>query len=328
MINSGDYLKLILWVDNNRDSYEELFEAAHYVENELVSKNLQDDPSWGQVKYLLASEIYDVPKFHAKAAKLAREALALGIDSTWILGEIAEASGDIDEAKEWYEAASENDPSYYTKLGALETDLGLQEKWYVRGWRAGNLDCMDNLGWISEKRGLVAAAKHWWQQTAELGSEYGKENLVRLENLELDDDEFSDEELYEYLENSIDPPEPRLIRNPKHAEQNARDWMEYWGWSDARVTPDGPDGGVDVESSEAIAQVKMEGKPIGRPPLQALYGLGIHQKKTALFFSLSGYTSQAIEWADEVDMPLFAFDFQGTPRAANFAAESFETQEE
>lgn len=115
-------------------------------------------------------------------------------------------------------------------------------------------------------------------------------------------------------------PAPRLIRTAREAELVAAEWMRYWGYSDAEATPVGADSGVDVVAAGAVAQVKMEGVPTGRPTVQALLGAAVGEGKDGLFFSLAGYTAEAVVWADRVGLALYAFDLQGEPVAANAVA--------
>lgn len=114
-------------------------------------------------------------------------------------------------------------------------------------------------------------------------------------------------------------PAPRLIRTPADAEQAAAAYMRWLGHGDAHVTPAGADGGLDVVSAQAVAQVKMEGVRTSRPTVQALYGVAQAEGKRGLFFSLGGYTREAVDWANQpqVRLPLWQFDLQGTPRAMN-----------
>ena len=112
-------------------------------------------------------------------------------------------------------------------------------------------------------------------------------------------------------------PGPALIRTPHDAEECAAEWMRVLGYADATATPVGADQGIDVMSSTAIAQVKTETVPVGRPALQNLAGVAAAEGKGALFFSLSGFRATALEWADRVSMALFEFDYQGTPRPCN-----------
>ncbi|MEU5525165.1 restriction endonuclease [Streptomyces sp. NPDC047860] len=115
------------------------------------------------------------------------------------------------------------------------------------------------------------------------------------------------------------PPE-RLIREARDAELIAVEWMRYLGFDDAVATPVGADGGIDVVSTRAVAQVKMEGKPTGRPVVQQLHGVAIHEDKTGVFFSLAGYTTHARNWAQTSGIVLFRFDHQGAAEPVNAIA--------
>jgi hypothetical protein len=114
----------------------------------------------------------------------------------------------------------------------------------------------------------------------------------------------------------------RTIRSPDDAEQVAAEWMRHLGFDDARCTGAGADGGVDVRSRRAVAQVKAQLTPVGRPELQALYGVARSEGRAPLFFSLMAYTAAALAWADEVGMALFRFDHAGLVEPVNVAAEA------
>jgi len=98
--------------------------------------------------------------------------------------------------------------------------------------------------------------------------------------------------------------------------------MRHLGFDDARCTGAGTDGGVDVRSREAVAQVKAQLTPVGRPELQALYGVARSEGRQPLFFSLMSYTAAALTWADEVGMALFRFDHAGMVEPVNAPAEA------
>lgn len=101
------------------------------------------------------------------------------------------------------------------------------------------------------------------------------------------------------------------------AEKLAAQHMRTLGFPDAKVTPRGADGGIDVTSSRAIAQVKWHSAPTGRPDIQKLYGArGRRHHLKMLFFSASGYTARAVECADELEVALFTIDQNNglTPR--------------
>ena len=98
--------------------------------------------------------------------------------------------------------------------------------------------------------------------------------------------------------------------------------MRHLGFDDARCTAPGTDGGVDVRSRGAVAQVKAQLTPVGRPELQALYGIARSEGRRPLFFSLMSYTAAAQAWADEVGMALFRFDHAGMVEPVSPAAEA------
>lgn len=118
-------------------------------------------------------------------------------------------------------------------------------------------------------------------------------------------------------------PGPMRIRTPADAEEAAARWIRYWGVDDALVTSAGADGGKDVDSREVVAQVKAHANPIGRPDIQNLYGVARAEGKTPLFFSLSDYTRQALDWADRVGVALFLFDLEAVPEPVNLTARRF-----
>lgn len=115
-------------------------------------------------------------------------------------------------------------------------------------------------------------------------------------------------------------PSPRLIRTAREGEEVAADWLAYLDGLPAELTPVGADSGVDAYTAQSVAQVKMEAVPTGRPAIQMLFGVAMAAKKRPVFFSLAGYTVQAVGWADEVKMPLLQFDLQGVPTPVNAVA--------
>ncbi|MFC9767620.1 restriction endonuclease [Rhodococcus jostii] len=108
------------------------------------------------------------------------------------------------------------------------------------------------------------------------------------------------------------------ITTPEAAERNAAARMRELGYADARVTGRGADGGVDVVSDRAVAQVKQESYQTGRPALQRLYGArGEDRSRDLLFFSAAGYSRQAVAYAGTVGIALFTYDVLGRIAAAN-----------
>ena len=105
----------------------------------------------------------------------------------------------------------------------------------------------------------------------------------------------------------------------KDAEKLARDYMRTIGFADARLTPPGPDGGIDVVSIEAVAQVKWHVAQIGSPELQALFGIAALQGKAALFFAKK-YSAEALKWGTKSKMALFRFKPSGEIEAVSSEA--------
>lgn len=91
----------------------------------------------------------------------------------------------------------------------------------------------------------------------------------------------------------------------REAEKAALAWMRRNEFVGAKLTPRGADGGIDVISETAVAQVKAEATSTGRPAVQRIHGVAANQGRKSLFFSTAGYTIQATEWADEAGVSLF-----------------------
>ncbi len=149
----------------------------------------------------------------------------------------------------------------------------------------------------------------------------GQRALQERERERIEDRKRAEQRRKEALAASRGPrPSPSLIRSYRDAEEAAASWMRWLGWGDAKLTPTGPDGGIDVIASHAVAQVKAHVSPIGRPEIQQLYGVAVSMSRAPLFFSSGGYTPDAIAWASGVSMAIFRFDLQGEPEPINEVA--------
>lgn len=99
-----------------------------------------------------------------------------------------------------------------------------------------------------------------------------------------------------------------VVANWQDAERSAALWMRTNGHPDARLTPAGPDGGVDVVASRALAQVKFTGSPVGPRFVEQLAGTALraqYRGRTALFFSAAGYTAPALRAGQELGVQLY-----------------------
>ena len=101
---------------------------------------------------------------------------------------------------------------------------------------------------------------------------------------------------------------PRIgyIANAHAFEKYMAEWMRWLGWDDAKAMPVGPDGGIDVKATGALGQAKRWDTEVGIEEVQRHNGVcdGI-QKYGRVFLSKSGYTRDAIEWANDLNLPLF-----------------------
>jgi len=101
---------------------------------------------------------------------------------------------------------------------------------------------------------------------------------------------------------------PRIgyIADAHAFEKYMAEWMRWLGWDDAKAMPVGPDEGIDVKATGALGQAKHWDTEVGIEEVQRHNGVceGI-QKYGRVFLSKSGYTPQAIKWANDRDLPLF-----------------------
>jgi hypothetical protein len=105
-------------------------------------------------------------------------------------------------------------------------------------------------------------------------------------------------------------PDRKFLLDWQAAEAAAVRHMKTIGFLDAHITAGGADGGIDAESVDAVAQVKFYASPVGRPEIQRLKGAA-HQYRLALFYSTGGYTREALSYATDADIALFAMNPYG-----------------
>lgn len=107
-----------------------------------------------------------------------------------------------------------------------------------------------------------------------------------------------------------------MVDHWEAAERLAAAAMRSWGYSDARVTNRGADGGIDVRSRRAVAQVKYVTAKTGRPDIQKLVGASRHDVQR-FFFSHSGYSKTAVTYAISAGVALFTYDALGRVQPFN-----------
>jgi len=92
------------------------------------------------------------------------------------------------------------------------------------------------------------------------------------------------------------------------------------GFIDAKLTPSGPDAGIDALARKAVGQAKYERSTTGAPAVQALAGVASVEGKQGVFLSLAGYTAQAVTFADRSGTALYSYTEGGTVTAVSSAA--------
>src|SRR5687767_14374396 len=85
---------------------------------------------------------------------------------------------------------------------------------------------------------------------------------------------------------------PTMEMTWQAAETLAEQHMRRIGFADAAVTASGADGGLDVVSAQAVAQVKHHAAPVSAPALQQTVGAA-PSAALVLFYALAGYTRAA-----------------------------------
>lgn len=100
-------------------------------------------------------------------------------------------------------------------------------------------------------------------------------------------------------------PGTRLHLDPIGFEIYCVEWAVYLGYQDAKVTRSTKDGGIDISSSSMVAQCKYQELPVGVKPIRELFGLSQAKMRKPLFFSLNGYTREAINEAEQYGVELW-----------------------
>ena len=246
-------------------------------------------------------------KIRDKKVKLSADARKGNVKAMGDLARICRETGDYGTSIKWYkkivELGGENKKNALNNLGNVfyvQSKNNDALKYYEQASNLGLTIAKKNIGVIYQECEQWDAAIKWFRVAAQEGDQYAKS---RLEILLL-------------------RPRNRHIGNWKEAEKLAQEWMFYFGFRDSKLSGSGSDGGYDVIGSRAIAQVKFEQTPTGRPKLQELAGEAHDQGKEALFFTLSGYTKKAIEWAAQsrIGIALFQYDNSGNIQSLNDAA--------
>ena len=237
--------------------------------------------------------------------KLLREANQGDYKAAYKLGEMAYKSNELYIARKYFGKVIQGSSQDWKKaslwVGTIDYNAGrLQdaEFYWKQAAENGEPSSMYNLGILYKRIDQISSALYWFEKASQKGNLKAKKSLDELRKM----------------------PGPQYNLSPRDAELISAKWMRYWGYFDAKATPVGPDGGIDVVASRAVAQVKYRNVKTSRTEINEFHGSAEGSGKDELYFSLSGYTQQALDRASEKSIALFVFNDHGIPKPVNTMA--------
>lgn len=99
-------------------------------------------------------------------------------------------------------------------------------------------------------------------------------------------------------------PGPLYELNSQTFESYCASWAKWLGFENVTVTRYSQDGGIDIEATNMVAQVKFQELPVAVGPIRELNGVR-GNCENVLFFSLNGFTTGAIRQAEDLGVRLF-----------------------
>jgi hypothetical protein len=103
------------------------------------------------------------------------------------------------------------------------------------------------------------------------------------------------------------PKEPNREMSPVEAEEFAGQLLRHFGVIGAKTTRYSRDGGIDVEGNDLVAQVKHQQNPVGVGVVREIYGVAVHKGKLGAVFAKSGFTKEAIAFAQSAEVVLISY---------------------
>jgi hypothetical protein len=94
---------------------------------------------------------------------------------------------------------------------------------------------------------------------------------------------------------------------PKQAETYTSQMLKFYGLTGVKQTRFSRDGGIDVESDRAVFQVKHQAAPVGVQVVREIYGVSASLGKHAGVFAKSGYTKDAVAFAEKANVLIFSY---------------------
>jgi HJR/Mrr/RecB family endonuclease len=96
--------------------------------------------------------------------------------------------------------------------------------------------------------------------------------------------------------------------SPRNAEFLCSQFLKFMGATGAEVTKASKDQGLDITSDNFVGQVKHLHSKVGVKAIRELLGASVLTKKQPVFFSKSGYTDDAIDFAIANEILVYTYD--------------------
>jgi hypothetical protein len=207
----------------------------------------------------------------------------------------------------WTRVVIAREPEHFREYAQRQ----LREGWNVEKHRraaAGGQAQLDDKSVqtaTNEQRVTAAAARKRRQEDAVLARERA-ENRAESKRKSAD---RAAQKLRDAVRNRPAPMPGPLPYGVSHrgAELIVAEWMRFLGVLDAEATRFSADGGIDVTSETVVAQVKNYTGTVPVEDVRAMFGVAVALKLTPWFFTSGYFTTEAIKFAERVEMPCFHY---------------------
>lgn len=98
-------------------------------------------------------------------------------------------------------------------------------------------------------------------------------------------------------------------------------YLRWLGYQDIRRADQRPPSGIGLAARGLLAQVDPTVRPASLRDVECLWLTAMTESAHCVYFSLSGYTTEARARADALGVPLFVLDLTGTPQPVNSLAD-------
>lgn len=108
--------------------------------------------------------------------------------------------------------------------------------------------------------------------------------------------------------------EPSVGSSREWAEANAIDWLQRRGFGDLIPAPASEHRAASIKGSDVMARVKFSNQPASQQEVRDLHALTVATDRSkSFFFSVAGYTDEAVRWADGAGVVLLRLLLDAKP---------------